>query len=292
MRKYTYYIVALLLLVACSKHKIIPDDKLAMIFHDAYLTNAYAQQQSISLDSVKLYEPIFAKYGYTASDVQYTIGNFSKRKSARLGDVVERAITLLESEASQLDREVAILDTINNIARRTCTRTLYSDTVIRITRLRDTVLSHFTFDDIRPGDYCISFNYLVDSLDENIQLRSAVWFEGKDGRRLNMAPTFMTKRRESDYRKEVHADTSARRLVVKLVQLRDTKPKQPHVTLRNIKVQYTPPTLQAVDSLYLQQLNIRIFAHEFCNALSATKNSSPLRTDTLGTATASSADSR
>lgn len=26
---------------ACTRHKIIPDEKLAQIFHDAFLTNAY-----------------------------------------------------------------------------------------------------------------------------------------------------------------------------------------------------------------------------------------------------------
>ncbi|MBS6846134.1 MAG: carboxyltransferase domain-containing protein [Firmicutes bacterium] len=30
-----------LLLSACARHKIIPDDTLAQIFHDAFLTNAY-----------------------------------------------------------------------------------------------------------------------------------------------------------------------------------------------------------------------------------------------------------
>ena len=91
-------LVVLLLPTACKRRTIIPDDELALIFHDAYLTNAYIEREHIEYDSLNLYAPIFAHYGYTTEDVQFTIGNFSKRKSARLSDVVEAAIDLLEAE--------------------------------------------------------------------------------------------------------------------------------------------------------------------------------------------------
>lgn len=102
-------VVTLLCTAACARHTIIPDDELAQIFHDAFLTNAYIGSQNVRIDSLNIYEPIFARYGYTTEDVQYTIGNFSKRKSARLGDVVELAIDRLEEEGKRYDREVAIL---------------------------------------------------------------------------------------------------------------------------------------------------------------------------------------
>ena len=188
MKRFIYILVSGLLL-ACSGYKIIPDEQLALIFHDAFLSNAYMQHRGMRPDSLNLYEPIFAKYGYTTADVQYTIGNFSKRKSARLSDVVEQAIKLLETEAEHLDREVSILDTIDNVARRTFRRTLYADSLVRVTRLRDTARLRFVFDSIRPGDYTIAFDYLIDSLDENTQLRASVWFERADDRRVNVSPT-------------------------------------------------------------------------------------------------------
>ena len=157
MKRFIYILVSGLLL-ACSGYKIIPDEQLALIFHDAFLSNAYMQHRGMRPDSLNLYEPIFAKYGYTTADVQYTIGNFSKRKSARLSDVVEQAIKLLETEAEHLDREVSILDTIDNVARRTFRRTLYADSLVRVTRLRDTARLRFVFDSIRPGDYTIAFD--------------------------------------------------------------------------------------------------------------------------------------
>lgn len=64
-----------LLAAACARHTIIPDETLAMIFRDAFLSNAYISEERIPTDSLRIYEPIFARYGYTTDDVHYTIGN-------------------------------------------------------------------------------------------------------------------------------------------------------------------------------------------------------------------------
>ncbi len=290
MKRFIYIVVSGLLL-ACSGYKIIPDDELALIFHDAFLSNAFLQKQGVRPDSVNVYEPIFARYGYTTADVQYTIGNFSKRKSARLSDVVEQAIGLLEAEAGHYGREVAILDTIDNIARRTFRRTLLSDSLVRVTRLRDTARLHFVLGDIRPGDYTIAFDYLVDSLDENPQLRSSVWFERADGRRVNVSPTYLTRRRPAEYHREMKADTSVRRLVLALYEPRSAQPRRPHLTVRNLKVTYTPAADVAVDSLFLRQLNLKIFADDFCNPAAAADRVA-LPADSLGTASPAAADAR
>ena len=294
MKRYlriTAFALFAVLFAACARHKIIPDDKLAQIFHDAFLTNAYIGSEGVKTDSLRIYEPIFARYGYTTDDVHYTIGNFSKRKSARLSDVVEQAIKLLETEAEHLDREVSILDTIDNVARRTFRRTLYADSLVRVTRLRDTARLRFVFDSIRPGDYTIAFDYLIDSLDENTQLRASVWFERADDRRVNVSPTYLTRRRAAEYRREMKADTSMRRLVLDLYEIRSPKPKRPHMTVRNLRVVYTPDAAEAVDSLFLRQLNIKIFADDFCNPLPAPDRVA-LPADSLGTAAPAAADAR
>ena len=62
MKRFIYILVSGLLL-ACSGYKIIPDEQLALIFHDAFLSNAYMQHRGRRPDSLNLYEPIFAKYG-------------------------------------------------------------------------------------------------------------------------------------------------------------------------------------------------------------------------------------
>ena len=279
------------LLLACSGYKIIPDEQLALIFHDAFLSNAYMQHRGMRPDSLNLYEPIFAKYGYTTADVQYTIGNFSKRKSARLSDVVEQAIKLLETEAEHLDREVSILDTIDNVARRTFRRTLYADSLVRVTRLRDTARLRFVFDSIRPGDYTIAFDYLIDSLDENTQLRASVWFERADDRRVNVSPTYLTRRRAAEYRREMKADTSmpaagARSLRDPQSETQATAHDRPqsagglYPRCRRGGRQPLPASVEHQD-----------FADDFCNPLPAPDRVA-LPADSLGTAAPAAADAR
>ena len=198
--------------LSCARHTIIPDSELALIFRDAFLANAYISNENIRTDSLRIYEPIFARYGYTTEDVYYTIGNFSKRKSARLGDVVERAIDLLEAEGKVYNREVAILDTIDNVAQRTFTHTVYAD--------------------------CS---------------------------RSNLYTVTLRRGREERFMRTFTPDTTHRRLRVDLLDFGQT-PARPSVTVSDLKVTYTTPAADAVDSLYRRQLNIRIFADEFFRA--------------------------
>lgn len=255
----------LLLLSACARHKIIPDDTLAQIFHDAFLTNAYIGSEGVKTDSLRIYEPIFARYGYTTDDVHYTIGNFSKRKSARLGDVVELAIEMLEAEGKYYNREVAVLDTIDNVARRSFTRTVYADSLIRVGSLRDTARLRFSVD-VRPGEYNLSLKYLVDSLDRNEKgLRGVVWLERRDSTRTNVYTTTLRRDRQENFTRRFTVDTTHRRLWVDFIEFRG-KPQRPSLTVSDLKIDYTPETSAAEDSLYMQQLDIRIFADEFFRA--------------------------
>ena len=254
-----------LLLSACARHKIIPDDTLAQIFHDAFLTNAYIGSEGVKTDSLRIYEPIFARYGYTTDDVHYTIGNFSKRKSARLGDVVERAIEMLEREGKIYNQEVAVLDTIDNVARRTFTRAVLADSLIRVRSLADTARLSFSLD-VEPGDYQLSLRYLVDSLDRNDKgLKGSVWLERRDSTRTNVYTTTLRRDRQENFTRRFTVDTTHRRLWVDFIEFRG-KPQRPSLTVSDLKIDYTPETSAAVDSLYMQQLDIRIFADEFFRA--------------------------
>ena len=251
---------------ACAHHTIIPDEKLALIFHDAFLANAYVGGRSLAKDSLNLYEPIFAHYGYTTEDVHYTIGNFSKRKSARLGDVVERAIALLEAEGKEYNREVAILDTIDRVALRAARRTLQADSLIRIRKLADTALLNFTFD-VEPGEYSIQLKYLIDSLDLNTRApRGQIWLERVDSSRVQNYTVTLRRFNEGSVSRKFTADTSHRRLQIRLLTYPE-KPRRPSVTVRDLRIEYTPETRTAVERLYEQELGIRIFADEFFDGM-------------------------
>ena len=256
-----------LLSAACARHKIIPDERLALIFHDAFLANAYVGTKSLKLDSLNLYEPLFASYGYTTEDVQYTIGNFSKRKSARLGDVVERAIVMLEAEGKFYDREVAVLDTIDNVAMRTFTRKLHSDSLIRVASLADTARLSFTFE-TSPGDYEVRLNYRIDSLDRNDKgVRSVMWLERADSSRTGFQTATLRRNREESLTRRFTADTTHRRLRIELLDFNNAVPRRPSITVRDFSVEYKPQKRMAVEQLYDRQLDIRIFADDFFGAL-------------------------
>lgn len=255
-------------LAACERHKIIPDKTLAAIFHDAFVTNAYIENQRFQTDSLDIYSPIFESYGYTVEDVQYTIGNFSKRKSARLGDIVEETIKQLEEEGLYYEREVAVLDTIDNIARRTFRRTVYTDSLIRVPRLRDTGLLRITIDDIRPGDYRIDFDYRIDSLDDAVSRRAVFLFERADSSSTGRQQQSLYKNNRTEHvSRTLTADTSARRLKINLLEF--SQPRAPRkmnhfgVTVTNLKVVHTPDTGSALDSLFEKQLPVRIFYRGF-----------------------------
>ena len=260
---------------ACARHRIIPDEKLAMIFRDAFLVNAYLSTESLLGDSLNVYEPIFDRYGYTVEDVQYTVASFSRRKSARLGDVVNRAADLLEQEGLIYDREVAVLDTVNIIARRRFTRTLRSDSLLRVERLRDTGLLRIRIPEVRPGDYAVSYRYRIDSADRNRNVRTGVWVERADS--SSTANYTMLMRRGSDetFSRTLTADSSARTLVLDIFIFRD-KPLTPRIDVRDLRITFTPDTALAVDSLYLEQSELGIFADEFFQAFAPDSLQLPL----------------
>lgn len=258
---------ALLLLaaVSCTRRTVIPDDELAMIFRDAYLSNAYANDSRERRDSLLVYEPVFARYGYTTADVEYTIGTFSRRKSARLSDVVEQAIALLEEEGLRYEGEVAVLDTIDRVAQRTFTRTIFADSLLRCTSLRDTARCRLAFD-VVPGEYSVEYGYEVDTLaDGDRALRSEFWLETARGGRAAVYYQSMYRGRPERFRRLFTVDSTHRRLHVDLLTSASAA-RRPAVTFRDVKVSYIPPAAQAVDSLYLSQLDIRIFADEFLRA--------------------------
>lgn len=256
-------LLALLLAAGCTRERIIPDDELARIFRDAFLTNAYVAEERPAVDSARLYEPIFARYGYTTRDVEHTIENFSRRKSARLSDVVEQAIALLDAEGARYDRSVAVLDTIAAVARRTYRHTLRSDSLIRVRRLADSSRLRIVLDSLQPGSCRITLRYLVDSLDRNPGLRGAVRTLRRDGTSRNSSVIVLRRGTEASFERNVELDSTMRGLEIDFADFARRDRGRLSVTLRNLRVEYTPELDAAVDSLYDETLGVRIFADEF-----------------------------
>lgn len=257
-------LLLMLLPTACKRHTVIPDDELARIFHDAFLTNAYIDSKHVATDSLNLYAPIFAHYGYTIEDVQYTIGNFSKRKSARLSDVVEAAIDLLEEEGLQYDREVRILDTIRQVALRTTSQLIVDDTLIQVRSLRDTARLSFVID-VEEGEYEVSYAYEVDSLDRNSRLQRLFWLEKADSTREHVQQNTLRRNTTDRVVRKYRTDSTSKRLHLHLITFPDA-PKRPSLTVRNLRVKYTPNEEEAHRLLFERQMDLRIFSDYFLRA--------------------------
>ncbi len=246
----------------CRHKRVIPDDTLADIFHDSFLANSYVGVARIDLDSLQIYEPIFNKYGYTSEDVRYTVGNFSRRKSARLGNVVERAISRLDEEGKALEQQVVILDTINNVAIRTMRRTIFADSLREIRKAADSTLLHIEITPVIEGEYDISYEYEYGEDISKYPRRSSMWFERGNGTRRS---AYSYRLRKSDKMHRVmNADEESDKLVIDLGSY-DTKSrnKKQELTIRNLRVRFTPTSAAAVDSLFARYVDIKIFADEF-----------------------------
>ncbi len=258
-------IVALVLIfTSCVKRTTIPDEELALIFRDAFLVNSYVFSNDVLFDSLQVYQPIFDRYGYSAEDVAYTVGSFSKRKSARLSDVVERAIVMLEQGQKIYAQETMILDSIDAIALRNSRRVIFERSLVEYHQLKDTVNILFEFDSLRPGSYDISFEYLVDSLDNNrSSYRVMSWFENPDSDiKKGLSSSYLRKNAIQRFNRNIDVDTLTHKFFLKLAESYEVK-RTPHVTFRKLKIEYTPLIDQALESFYSDKLDVRVFADEF-----------------------------
>lgn len=265
--------------VGCSKKNIIPDDILAEIFHDAFVVNAYIGEESIDLDSLQVYEPIFNSYGYTANDVVYTVGNFSRRKSARLGSVVEQAISRLEEESKVYAKKVVILDTIRNVAVRTFTRTVYSDTLIKAKKRADSTALYIEISPVQRGEYTISYSYSSEDDMEKYPRKAEFYFSDEYGHHNGF--TSVSLRNKGVLNRSLISKTDNRKLVLNLGKYtnldnyktsstkrgrkkkKNLPPKKQDLEIRNLKVVYKPNEDSAIDSLFERYVNIKIFADGF-----------------------------
>lgn len=268
MRVRRYIIIAVAFVVAaCSGPKVIPDAVLVDIFHDAFLANAYTSEANINTDSLYLYDPIFKRYGYTMDDLQHTLTTINERKSSRISDIMSEVSQRLDREYKAEQRKIVVLDTIDNFAKRTYTRTMYSDTLIRVKELRDTTKLCIRLKDLVKGDYTLSFDYLIDTLDENRNSRVEAYLVINDTTNASRHTMMLSRYREGSYSRKFSADTQHKELYVNMYyHPKNEESKQPDITIRNFKIVRVLPTEVSVDSLYLEQLNLTIFNHELMTA--------------------------
>ena len=261
---YVALAMAAMAFVSCTQKRIIPDDTLADIFHDAFVVNAYIGEERVNLDSLQIYEPIFNRYGYTSEDVVHTVGNFSRRKSARLGSVVEAAISRLEQESKIYAGKVVILDTIKSVAVRTFTRVIYRDSLIKSNKRADSVNMRVIVTPVTKGEYTINYSYKCNGDLEKHPRKAEFYFENEDGHRHGY--TSVSMHMFGTVNRTLVANDSDVRLVMKLGEFEKKSknyPKDHSITIRNLKVTRKLREKDALDSLFKHYVDVKIFSNEF-----------------------------
>lgn len=125
MRAIRLSILALLLGLAClsscnRKDKIIPRDTMVDIYADLFIADQWIKEQGagfMSADTVRFYEPIFRKYGYTTLDFRNS-ANYYLRDSRRFARILQRASSKLGDHAKYLDRLSSDIESIQAEIRR------------------------------------------------------------------------------------------------------------------------------------------------------------------------------
>ena len=274
----------LLSVVSCSRKKVIDDQTLAKIFSEAYISNAYLGIKYFNIDSVQIYEPILDRYGFTPEDFRYTIGNFSRRKSAQLGRVLKDAEEQIKKIADIYEREVVILDTIQNVAVRTMQRVVHKDSLISVKKLADTSKLKLVIDPLQPGMYSVRYKYncTKEQIKEkkgkkkDLSLRGVINIETSTGTHANNYAYNL--RDEENIRRTISTDTAAKRLVITFAKPADPtqKMRKPNITISDFIIEYTPEEKLAIDSLFKRYIDIKIFDDVFFSA----KDSLALSADT------------
>ncbi len=240
-------LAACVVLSCCGKPREIPEKSLESIFKDIFLVNAYVGRHGLDVDSLDIYKPVFDKYGYKPRDLAYTLDNYSKRKSSRLSYILENSIKMLNSEYSYYEGRVAVLDTIENVARRRFGREVYSDTLISVRRMRDTARLRIRIP-AAEGSFRIRYGYLVDSLDTNYSLRTIHSVTDSSGRQVVTRSNWMKRNEYSSYETVIDAPARSRYMEI-LFGDYSGRNARPSIRIDTLTITYYMPVRVALDSL-------------------------------------------
>ena len=264
-------LMAAVMLLACNSPKQIPDNELGQIFHDAMLVNAYIQHnRNKTLDSMNIYEPILAKYGYTTEDMHYTLNSIARRKSASLGNVADYMINSLTIESDKLAIDVAKLDTIESVARRRYKQVIYQDSAIVATTEADTSLLQITVPYAEPGFYRIEIEYTLDKDDKGIGRRYYIDWMHDDSLVRNATNSNLIRGRKGQISVETwlkKEDTLINNMRIDLTRfnLKKNRLKKTPLTIHEIKITHTPTIDDSRLRMFNEQSQMRIFADTMIN---------------------------
>ena len=272
---YSLLLLVMFGLTGCKEKTVIPDSVLADIFHDAFLVNAYVGEERINIDSLQIYEPIFSRYGYTTSDVQYTISTFARRKDIKLSAIVTQAKKRLERERNEYNKKVVILDTIRNVALRSFDREIYRDTLIVAKKRADSTLLRIEITPAPKGEYVISYGFNRDEDVEKYHRSAEFYFIDYDGYKKSRTMHSYSLQKTGIVSRTLIAREDNKSLVLELGKYTNLEksgskkgkkylpPKSQNLEIKNLKVQHKLNEEDSIDSLFARYVDVKIFADGF-----------------------------
>ena len=232
-----------LLAVGCSKKTIIPDDDLERITREMFLANAYAATEKVATDSLDIYTPILARYGYSQDDFFNTLANFQKRKSARYSDIVEAAIKNLEGLSSGYERKLRELRYVDSLAKSMLRKEVLFVERVKVTRFKDTTRLKLTIPVRDEGEYIVSYNYLIDSLDKNLRLQSNHAVYDAQGERNYIMRNNLTRYVRKSYTTTIFPKKGSTTYVLTLADYAKRE-DEPYIIFDSIRVVYLHPSMR------------------------------------------------
>lgn len=161
--------------IGCAgRPRIISDEKLTDIISDMYLADAVSEsnmEMYTENDSVSIYAPILAKYGYNLNDFNYTMVKYSS-ESERLQDLYKK----VEARLKARQEKYKPLARIEELSANMWTK---ADSLkIDINRLF--IRRDFNAELKEPGVYNISAEVCFFADDSTKNPRMAAWFTDKN----------------------------------------------------------------------------------------------------------------
>lgn len=245
-----------MLLGGCSRPDTIPDDELKAIFRDIYLVNAWCEQHPIECDSVDVYEPIFERHGYTSQDVIHTLNTFTRRKSARLSDIVNAAVNELVAQSKAYAERIALLDRLDSIALERSAQVVYRDTLIRVRRTVDTARLRVRIP-AEEGSYRVSYNYTIGPYDRNERFHTLHALLDTTGRIRASTNNWMARDVRKHYSTRLTTAPGDRELMIRFASYGKDM-KRPDITIDSLVIVHYPDTEEALRRMGESQVNYKL----------------------------------
>lgn len=252
-------------LSACRGYKQIPEDELSDIFKDMYLVNSYIDARpldlygrSTSMDSIDVYAPVLEKYGYKTKDFTNTIAEATRRKSFRLTDIVQSAMSKLEAEYNAVAEQVRILEFIDSTAYAVSGVVIYQDSLIKIRNKANLSKSKVTIPLERgDGKFEITYYYELDSLDQNNGLQNKHYLLASDSIKKSTTTVSLRRKGRVKYNTTMMGVDDANELELTFGNYPD-KPKNIHLTIDSLVVVRMLPLEEAKEALLRKYIDYRL----------------------------------